>query len=460
MHNNWDNTSFAQGLLSGSTAGDYGGVAWHCYDTTADPTVMTWLHNQYPNVDQYETECSSDTQPTDIIAYSTTQMALLSAQNWAKGAILWNVALNSSDGPHLGGCTDCVPIVTIDTTTNSSGQVTSASYTLDNNYYQLGQLSEFVPTGAVRIASTVNAHGIVTAAFKDPSGQEVLVATNTNSTSTAFEVTWNDQGSFSYTLPSRATATFVGSVPAAQSLSGTTATGVLYNIVSRTSGKPFGIANASTSNGGQAIEWTNDGDPDQEWMLEDAGNGYYNIVDANSLMALDDTNGSTSNGTQMQQWSLTPGDSNQQWQISSLGNGYYTITNKTSGLNLDLTNGALADGTAIQQWHGSSGDFNQKWQFVPVANQAPTAGEVFKLVSAVSGSTIDVSGQSTANGAQIVEESNSGGLSQEWTVQSAGNGYYNLINNNSGLVSRTRGSGDNGHQASFAPAAAADTRSQ
>jgi hypothetical protein len=162
-------------------------------------------------------------------------------------------------------------------------------------------------------------------------------------------------------------------------------------------------------------------------------------------MALDDTNGSISNGTQMQQWSLTPGDSNQQWQISSLGNGYYTITNKTSGLNLDLTNGALADGTAIQQWQGSSGDFNQEWQFVPVASQAPTAGEVFKLVSAVSGSTIDVSGQSTANGAQIVEESNSGGLSQEWTVQSAGNGYYNLINNNSGLaLDDTNGSTSDG----------------
>jgi glucosylceramidase len=443
---NWDNPSFPQELLSGATAGDYPAIAWHCYDTDSDPTVMGQLHNAYPSVDQYETECSSDTQPTDIINYSTVQMALLSAQNWAKGAILWNVALNSSDGPHLGGCTDCTPVVTVNATTNGQGQVTSASATLDNNYYQLGQLSEFVLPGAVRIGSTVNAHGIVTGAFKNPNGQEVLVATNANSSSTTFETTWNDQGSFSYTLASRATVTFVGTVSAAPVLSNTPSSGNLYKIVSRTSGKPFGVYGASTSNGAKIVQWTDDGDPDQEWALDNAGSGYYNIVDANSLMALDDTNGSTSNGTQMQQWSLSgTGNSDQQWQISSLGNGYYTITSRTSGLDLDLTSGTLADGTAIQQWSASSGDSNQEWQFVPVASLTPTAGHVYKMVSAVSGKPIDVSGSSTSNGAQIVEETNSGGLSQEWGLQSAGSGYYNIIDANSGMaLDDTNGSTSNG----------------
>ncbi len=133
-------------------------------------------------------------------------------------------------------------------------------------------------------------------------------------------------------------------------------------------------------------------DSDQEWALESAGNGYYYIVNANSVMALDDTNGSTSTGTQMQQWTLTPGGANQEWQVTSAGNGYYTITNRTSGMVLDLTNGTLADGTAIQQWTAYSGDANRQWQIVPIATMSPTAGHVYKVVSAVSRKPIDVSG--------------------------------------------------------------------
>lgn len=362
---NWDAIWYPQQLLSTSTAADYGAIASHCYGYGADPTMMASIHNVYSNIDQYETECSSDTYPTDIIALPTAAMALLSVQNWAKGVDLWNVALNSSNGPHLGGCTSCVPLVNIDTTTNGSGQVTSATVTLKNNYYQLGQLSKFVPVGSTHIASTVNAHGIVTAAFKKTNGQEVLVATNVNSGSTTFTVTWNGVGSFSYTLPTHSTVTFVGTVAAAPVHSSVPTAGHTYKIVSRRSGKPIGVYGASTADGGQVVQWTDDDDYDQQWTLVDAGGGYFNIVDRNSGKALDDTNGSTANGNQMQQWSLV-NNTNQQWLIAPLGNGYYKLTNRTSGLVLDLTNGALGDGPAIQQWAWYSTEPNQQWQFIPV----------------------------------------------------------------------------------------------
>jgi len=191
---NWEATSFPQALLANSTSsGDISGLAWHCYDNASDPTVMTQLHNIDPTKAAYETECSPDTQPTDIIKYSTAEVGLLSAQNWAKGVALWNAALDSSNGPHLGGCTTCVPLVTIDATTSGSA-VTSATVAKPNNYYQFGQISKFVKTGATHIASTVSAHGIVTAAFKNPDGQEVLVATNSSSGSVTFTTTWNGKG--------------------------------------------------------------------------------------------------------------------------------------------------------------------------------------------------------------------------------------------------------------------------
>jgi glucosylceramidase len=144
---NWDNPSFPQALLSGSTASDYVGTAWHCYNNDSDPTVMTQQNNAFPTYDNYETECSSDRQPTNIIPLSSAEVALLSVQNWARGVAYWNVALDPNNGTHLGGCTTCVPLVTINAST----------VTLDNNYYQIGQASEFVPVGSTHIASTSSA---------------------------------------------------------------------------------------------------------------------------------------------------------------------------------------------------------------------------------------------------------------------------------------------------------------
>jgi glucosylceramidase len=367
---NWDVPSFPESMLS-TASSHLSGLAWHCYDSgsdTADPTRMTQLHNINPTKATYETECSSASAPSDIIGYSTAAMALLSVQNWAKSVVMWNVALDASSGPHLSGaCSNCAPLVTINPTLNGSGQVTADSVTLDNNYYQLGQLSKFVPVGSTHINSTVNAHGIVTAAFKTPSGQEVLVATNTNSSSTTFETTWNGQGSFSYTLPAGATATFEGTVPAATALSSTPAAGHTFKIISRVTDKPIGVYGASTTAGAQIVQWTDDDDPDQQWKLVSAGSGYYNVVNVNSGMALDDTGGSTSNGNAMQQYTISgTGNSNQQWQITANGS-WYTITNRTSGLPLNLSGGSLADGTVIQQYASSSSDPNAQWQFVPVS---------------------------------------------------------------------------------------------
>ena len=286
-------------------------------------------------------------------------MTLLSTQNWAKGVILWNLALDSNGGPHIGGCAGCKGMITID----------GSTVTKNNIYYQFGQISKFVKVGATHIASTVNAHGIVTSAFKNPNGQEVLIATNTNTASTTFTTTWNGKGSFAYTLPSRATVTFVGTVAAATVLSGTPSAGHVFKITSRVSGKPFGIDGGVTTNGGLTVQYTDDGDLDQQWRLQDAGSGYYNLINVKSGLALDDPSGSTSNGTQLQQYAITgTGNSNQQWQIVSVGSGFYKILNRTSGLGVDLSGGSLADSAVVQQYSVTgNGNYGQNWQLVPVS---------------------------------------------------------------------------------------------
>jgi glucosylceramidase len=353
---NWDNFVYPMALHALGTP-QYDGFAWHCYNNASDPAAMTKLRNLDPTKGVYETECSSDTSPTDIIRYGTADMTLKSVQNWAQGVITWNLALDPRGGPQLGGCVGCVGLITIDPSTGAA--------TLRNNFYQLGQISKFVSANARHIASTVDAHGIVTAAFKNTDGTETLVAHNTNASSTSFTVSWNGRGSFSYTLPSRATVTFRGTVPAATAISATPANGRIVKFVSRTSGKPFGVSGASTANGARIVQWIDNSDYDQQWRLVDAGGGYWNIINRNSGLGIDN-GGSTRDGDKMQQWAVTGvGNWNQQWQITAATSGYYRIVNRTSGKSLDLSGGGLEEDNQIQQWATTTGETNQEFQLVP-----------------------------------------------------------------------------------------------
>jgi hypothetical protein len=121
-----------------------------------------------------------------------------SVQNYARTVELWNIALDPNDGPHTGGCPDCLGVVTIN---QSTGNVI---YT--NDYYQVGQFSKFVVPGAYHITSN-NVGSVASAAFKNADGSKVLVAHNDGSSSSTFQVVWGNQG-FNYTLPAGATVTF------------------------------------------------------------------------------------------------------------------------------------------------------------------------------------------------------------------------------------------------------------
>ena len=82
---------------------------------------------------------------------------------------MWNLALDETHGPHLGGCGDCRGVVTIDSRT---GEITR-----NPEYYAFGHLSRFVRPGARRIESTSPAAGVLTVAFEDR-GSLILLAFN------------------------------------------------------------------------------------------------------------------------------------------------------------------------------------------------------------------------------------------------------------------------------------------
>ena len=203
-----DINDYPQELLSSPAARWVSGVSYHCY--YGDPSAMTVLRNQFPGQDIYQTECSgsqsSDPANTfsDTIKWHARNLEIGSTRNWSKTVVNWNVALDPSGGPHVGGCSTCTGILTV-----GPGD----TVTLDAEYYALGHLSRFVQPGAVRIASTsfgtTGWNGqIMDVAFVNPNGSTVLVAHNENDSPQSFSVSENGQ-SFGYTLPGDSLATFV-----------------------------------------------------------------------------------------------------------------------------------------------------------------------------------------------------------------------------------------------------------
>lgn len=195
---NWDNTSFPQIVLADpalANSPQIAGIAWHWY--AGPPGAMTTLQNLYPAKGNYVTEASGGTWISDEVR-TDFETITHSMRNSSRSFVKWGMALDQHRGPNTGGCSTCTPLITVN---DPTGEVT---YTID--YYTLGHFSKFVLPGAVRVYSN-NIEGVVNAVFVNPDNSRALVAYNDSTSDRTFQVLWNG-GSFAYTLPALAGATF------------------------------------------------------------------------------------------------------------------------------------------------------------------------------------------------------------------------------------------------------------
>jgi glucosylceramidase len=359
---NWNDTTFPETVLGNSTAGPYtAGVAWHCY--AGDPSAQTTVHNAYPNMDTYFTECSGtqSANPADTFAdsldWQTENLIIGATRNWAKTVATWNMALNPSGGPSMN-CTNCTGVVTVDNSADTA--------TYNAEYYVLGQASKFVKPGAVRIDSnTFGAGNLEDVAFRNPDGSNALIVLNADTANAhTFNVDENGQY-FTYTLPARAVATFTWPPESAGSgISSST----WYEVVNTNSGDCVDDTNGSISNGAAVQQWAcSAGSTNQEWQFQPTSGGYYQVVTRNAPSEAWDVTGgpsATGNGTLIQLWSATSG-TNQQWLPTLQSDGSYTFTARNSGNEcLDVTNRSTTNGTQLQQWACTAGDTAQTFRLV------------------------------------------------------------------------------------------------
>jgi hypothetical protein len=119
--------------------------------------------------------------------------------------------------------------------------------------------------------------------------------------------------------------------------------------------------------------------------------------------------------------------------------GTYSLKNRASGKMLDNL-GSTANGANVAQWDDGSSN-NQKYVLSYVNGYA-------KLKCVTGNMFLDSVGHS-GNGSAVGQWANSASPNQDWTLQSAGGGYYRVINRANGLALDTGGGTANGSAMQF-----------
>lgn len=198
---NWDEVNSPLAVLANDKARPYiHGVAWHCYG--GDVKSQNQVHDAFPEKDTYFTECSGgEWKPhwEETLPWYMRHLIIGTTRGWAKGVLMWNIALDEKFGPHLGGCKDCRGVVTIHSQT---GEITR-----NFDYYAFAHASRFVRPGARRIESTFGSDGIETVAFQNADDQSIaLIVLNGATSKREFSVAYQGQ-SFAYELPAASVLT-------------------------------------------------------------------------------------------------------------------------------------------------------------------------------------------------------------------------------------------------------------
>lgn len=166
------------------------------------------------------------------------------------------------------------------------------------------------------------------------------------------------------------------------------------------------------------------------------GGGTYNVIMVNSGMALAIYNNSTTSGANIVQNTLTNYATNEQWTFqpsAPIPTGTYSLVVNSTAMCLTTQNGATASGTFLVQ-APPNGTTDDLWNVTSLGN-----GQ-YSAIGVQSGLSINVSGNSNANNAQLLLYTYTGANNELFTLQATPTaGYYNVVMVNSGLAMAVQG---------------------
>lgn len=360
--------------------------------------------------------------------------------NGARTVLQWNLAGDENHGPHtIGGCTTCLGALTINSSTKQ--------ITRNVSYYNVAHFSKFVQSGAIRIAATSTDAELLSVAFENPTGENVLVVYNSGDTK-SFSVQLG-QKQFSYSIPTRSVVSFTWFPEAASSSGfatvyescqfeghhvglgeGSYSLSDLFDLgvypgelrsLSVITGFEIDVfehddfvgdsLNISSQEACLNLGVFNDNDFSIKVRAqgEEGISGRFFIRNHNSGLYMEILAGSLLDGANIIQQEFS-GNEEQLFEFVEANRGVYTIRNVNSGLVLDIQDVSTVNGGNVQQWT----DFQAKnQQFIVVETDTPP---YYQLVARHSGLVVDVASSSISPGANVQQWGNQWDWNGEWEL--------------------------------------------
>ncbi|MEI5905575.1 glycoside hydrolase family 30 beta sandwich domain-containing protein [Bacillus spongiae] len=198
-------------LLEDKQAQNYlSGIAFHGYEADGIKDfgkAFDKISEQFPNAELYMTEISGGGWATDFsdnLLWNMENIIIGTPLHNAQMVLLWNLALDEQSGPHLGGCSNCRGVYTVDNDENVVRK--------EVEYYALGQLSKFVhPTNEgnpIRINVKHDNPSLDVVAFLNPDQSIVVAVSNRNETNNErIRIEWSGNKG-EYEIPAASVMTF------------------------------------------------------------------------------------------------------------------------------------------------------------------------------------------------------------------------------------------------------------
>lgn len=197
---NCDKPEYPIAVLNDAAAKPYiNGSAFHLY--AGDISALSTVKNAHPDKAIYFTEqwTASNGSFSGDLKWHLKNVIIGSMRNWSRIALEWNLANNTSFGPHTpGGCTMCKGAITVET---------NSAYARNVAYYIIAHASKFVTPGAARITSTIPGN-LSNVAFKTVDGKKVLIVLNDGNSLEIFNIKYNGKWIVA-SLDAGSVATFV-----------------------------------------------------------------------------------------------------------------------------------------------------------------------------------------------------------------------------------------------------------
>jgi hypothetical protein len=138
--------------------------------------------------------------------------------------------------------------------------------------------------------------------------------------------------------------------------------GTLLKILARSTGQALTVEGNSYSPSARIIQHPYNGTGNDQWLLEDAGNGYHKIISRNTGYALTVQYDSYTPGGQLIQHPYN-GTGNDQWEIQEVAAGRYKIRARNSRQCVNVWNNSSSAGAPIIQYP-YDGNANEQWSIV------------------------------------------------------------------------------------------------